>query len=456
LTGWPWPDTTGGAMPRSKPSLRSAGRSANGTAARPSTPPGRVRRARPESKSATLTIERLELARLKPHPRNPRQHPEPGSPEWSALRDSLQHDYFDPLVWNRRNGLLVSGHLRAKVLAELGFSSADCVVVNYDEPTHLARLVSGNYQNGADDDALLAQLLAEVADMDPITGISGDELRRLLADAHDARTCEKETEPRTAEALALQKKWRTKPGQVWALEQHRVWCGDSSKPEELNAFMRGNKADIVFTDPPYNLAGKNGLIAAAWSPAMAGLKAAKWDKDFKPGQFMRALPMADDVTVYVCTSHHLAGEIWAWMATWSDHFSYCVFSKPAPMPSLTKRHWTWSTELIAYATRGKHTFNFPDEGHALSVWTIAKTRETEHPTEKPIEVPAHAIRHSSKPGALVFDGFLGSGSTLIACENLDRVCYGVEIDPAYVAVVLERWAEHTGQEPELLVPKLKS
>jgi DNA modification methylase len=103
--------------------------------------------------------------------------------------------------------------------------------------------------------------------------------------------------------------------------------------------------------------------------------------------------------------------------------------------------------LICYATRGKHTFNFPKEGHALSTWTINKRNgDTGHPTEKPVEVPATAVSHSSKEKDVVLDLFGGSGSTLIACEQLNRKCYMCELDPNYIDVIIDRWERFTGEK----------
>ena len=233
--------------------------------------------------------------------------------------------------------------------------------------------------------------------------------------------------------------------------QHRLICGDCTDAAVVARVMDGERAALVFSDPPYNCASENGIYGADVSKAMAGLKAAKWDQDFDLRPALDVLPLAKDVTVYLCSSHHLAPVIWAWMKTWADHFSWCVWNKPNPMPSLAKRHWTWNAELVPYATRGKHVFNFPANGHAFCVWTIDKAKETDHPTEKPVAVPEHAIMHSSAAGDLVFDGFLGSGTTLIACERLGRRCRAVEIEPGYVAVALERWATMTGQTPVLVL-----
>lgn len=107
--------------------------------------------------------------------------------------------------------------------------------------------------------------------------------------------------------------------------------------------------------------------------------------------------------------------------------------------------------MICYATRGKHTFNFPKEGHALSTWTINKRNgDTGHPTEKPVEVPATAVSHSSKEKDVVLDLFGGSGSTLIACEQLGRTCYMMELDPHYCDVIIERWQNLTGETAVLV------
>jgi DNA modification methylase len=184
-------------------------------------------------------------------------------------------------------------------------------------------------------------------------------------------------------------------------------------------------------------------VAASVSQAHAELKQSEWDSGFKWASVSPSIEavMADDCTVYVCASWHTAPDIWSWMATRSSHHSYCVWHKQNPMPSLMKRHWTWASELICYATYGKHTFNFPAEGHASNVWTIIKQSDGTHPTQKPVAVPAQAISHSSNAGDIVADPFLGSGTTMLAAEQLNRKCCGMEISPAYCAVILQRMTD---------------
>ena len=147
----------------------------------------------PAARRAELTVETLPLAKLKPHPQNPREHPAPGTPEWDTLRASLEHDYFDPIVFNRRNGMLVSGHLRVKVLAASGFDRADCVVVDYPDDVHVARMIAANKLIGTDIAAQLKDLL-EATDrgqrtdsgalLAELTGYTEAERERLALQFH--------------------------------------------------------------------------------------------------------------------------------------------------------------------------------------------------------------------------------------------------------------------------------
>lgn len=240
----------------------------------------------------------------------------------------------------------------------------------------------------------------------------------------------------------------TQPGDRWQLEEHVLVCGDSGDLGVVDAALRGERVPLIFTDPPYNV-GARGCSASNVRDSYARLQQATWDQEFRfesvQDSILRAL--ADDASLYVCTSQHLAGPIWAWMEGWADFHGHCVWTKSNPMPSLHKRHWTWNTELICYATRGRHTFNFPSEGHALSTWEIAKNpRNDLHPTMKPVAVPAHAIAHSSAPGDRVLDLFAGAGSTLLAAEQLGRKATLIEIDPAYCDVIIARYEAATGQK----------
>jgi DNA modification methylase len=220
--------------------------------------------------------------------------------------------------------------------------------------------------------------------------------------------------------------------------------------------MNGVKADMVFTDPPYNIAShaKNHAASTLREGSYGRLSESEWDKNFEIKNIFPVIEknIADNSSCYICTSHFLLPDILQWTKNFFDYSNVCIWSKPNPMPSLAKRHWTWAHEFVAYGTKGKHIFNFPEQGHASSVWSFNKVSKCDlHPTMKPISVPEHAIAHSSKPSDSVLDLFLGSGSTLIACEKTGRKCYGMELSPQYIDVILKRYIDFVGSSSKVFL-----
>jgi DNA modification methylase len=231
-------------------------------------------------------------------------------------------------------------------------------------------------------------------------------------------------------------------GDLFEIDGHRLLCGDSTDSGAVARLMNGEKADMVFTDPPYNVGSETkGVASNSDNKQMKRLMESNWDKDFNVNDFLPNIDIfiSENSTCYICTSHHLFGSIIEHLKITFDFVFFCVWNKPNPMPSLMKRHWTWNTELICYATKGKHVFNFPDNGHALSVWTFTKVAKCDlHPTMKPVSIPETAITHSSKANDIILDLFLGSGTTMVAAHQLNRKCYGMELDPKYCQVIIDR------------------
>jgi DNA modification methylase len=355
----------------------------------------------------------------------------------------------------RSDGSVVDGHLRLRAARHLGMETVPVVLA--DEWTEAQvkafRIAVNKSAELAEwDTSLLALEIEDLKELDfdlELTGFELPELDEILGGGADGGR-EGQTDPDAVPET--QEEPVSRMGDVWLLGRHRLMCGDSTDAGSVALLMAGEKADMVFTDPPYNVAGESKNFAASASEAHGKLSESEWDKGFDIHPALERIEdvLAKDATVYVCTSHFLAPDIWEWMKGWADFNCYCVWNKPNPMPSLAKRHWTWNTELVCYATRGRHVFNFPEEGHALSTWTINKQNgDSGHPTEKPVAVPEHAILHSSAEGQLVLDLFGGSGSTLIACEKTGRVCRMMELSPRYVDVIVRRWQEFTGQEATL-------
>lgn len=416
------------------------------------------------------------LADLAPNPQNPRQITD--AKKAMLAKTLAKFGDLGGIVLNRTSGVLVGGHQRVAAFA--GALDASVVVeraydpptengtvaegyviamgerfayreVRWDADTEKAANLAANKGAGSFD---LPQVGEWIRDLEAaefeldLTMFDQDERAELFGMPEVELLPDGQGEE---EELVVPAEPKSKRGDVYQLGEHRVMCGSSAEFSDVEKLMDGAKADMIFTDPPYNVAGK--LIASGIRENYVRLDNSAWDHGFQfedVEQNMLAV-LAEDATVYVCTSHHLFGAIMAWMASWAKYHGYCVWSKSNPMPSLAKRHYTFNSELIAYATRGKHTFNFPDEGNTPSVWTMAKTRHNDlHPTMKPIEVPAHAIRHSSKKGDLVVDFFGGAGSTLMACHELGRWCYTMELDPRYVDTILTRWCKATGEEAVLV------
>jgi len=234
--------------------------------------------------------------------------------------------------------------------------------------------------------------------------------------------------------------------------QHRVMCGDSTMIDDVEKLMNGEKSDMVFTDPPYNVASDSVNFAADVSKSMNDLKNAEWDKGFEiePPIINAVTFSKDSATYYIWTSHYLFNRIIETLKDFCDFTGYLVWSKPNPMPSLSKRHPTWNTELCVYGTRGsKRIVNFPQNGHFLSCREVIKKSDGSHPTQKPLELIEPLIEFSSGKDQLILDLFLGSGSTLIACEKTNRKCFGMELDEKYCDVIINRWQNYTGKKATL-------
>ena len=397
------------------------------------------------------TVSR-KISDLSNDPANARKHNERNI---DAIIASLRRFGQQKPIVVDSSGVVRAGNGTLEAARRLGWESIDCVTTSLQGSDAIAYAIADNRTAELaewDEDTLAAQLnglLTESEDIALAAGFTPEEIEAMVALAEDEPEINEDDAPEAPVDPI------TKPGDLWILGDHRVLCGDSTKAEDVARLMGGKRADMVFTDPPYNCADEmsESFYANANSPAMKGLAAAKWDKGFDPQELLKRIEeiRPNDGSVYVCTSHMLAPQIWEYMAkSKATHSSYVVWCKPNPMPSLAKRHPTWATELICYATYGKHVFNFPEDGHSLSWWSINKnSRNDLHPTQKPVAVPSMAIGLSSKTGQVIADLFLGSGTTLIAAEQLGRKCYGMEISPAYCDVIVKRWENLTGRQAVL-------
>lgn len=402
----------------------------------------------------------MALDDIRPYENNPRHNDQAVDAVAESIR---QCEYIAPIVVDE-DFVILAGHTRAKALEKLGREEAEVMIVSglTNEQKKKYRLLDNKTNE-----------LAEW-DFDKLT----KELEGLDFDDYDfgfdidlnfnAETLDEIIED---EAPALPEEPKAKVGDIYQLGSHRVMCGDATDAATVAILMNGEKADVVFTDPPYNIASDSKNFAATGKTTKKTYKTlaeSDWDKDFdiKPALTNISDFSKADSVAYICTSHFLIQTIWDWAKEFYKFNNYIVWCKPNPTPSLSKRHWTFATELIVYATRGKHTCNFPKRQNFLNFfgyeesdvkeiefcpemnyWVFNKeAHSTGHPTQKPVKVCARPIFFSSKKGDIIMDLFGGSGSTLIACEQTGRKCYMMELDPHYVDVIIERWENFTGEK----------
>lgn len=382
------------------------------------------------------------LGSLREDPENARRHPEKNM---EAIKKSLvEFGQVEPLVVQASTGKVIGGNGRLRAMRELGWASAKIAVVDIDDMRARALGIALNRtaELAEWDAAALGQALHSLEGAgDTFAGLYGfdeTELTRYL----DAGLPAAEDVPELPDAPAVDVPRRAECGDVWTLGRHEVRCCDW---REALPLYRG-RGSLLLTDPPYNVAEQ---VAAGGLPSLrpksyGKLAAAAWDRGFEPSPDIFELVGADAVAL-VFTSHDLFGR-WCGLAGeafWSVFFG--VWSKTNPMPAISRRHWTSSAELAIYATRGKHVFNFPADGHALSVWEFpVDSRAPRHPTAKPVALMRHLIQTCSDARAVVVDPFLGGGSTLLAAEETGRTCLACEMAPEWVDLTIYRFEKATG------------
>lgn len=387
-----------------------------------------------------MNIEKKNIKDLLPADYNPRKDLKPGDPEYEKLKRSIeQFGYVEPVIWNEKTGRVVGGHQRLKVLTDMGITEVDVVVVDMDTEKEKALNIALNKISGEWDTEKLALVIADLQGTDfdvSLTGFDPEELEDLFRD--DVKSGVKEDDF-DVEA-ELKKPTFSKAGDLWMLGDHRLFCGDSTKPETFDLLMNGKKANLVVTDPPYNVDYK-GSAGKIKNDSMA-------EDQFE--QFLLAAyqqmeaAMADDASIYVfhSDSHGLA-----FRKAFEEAGFYlsgcCIWKKQSLVLGRSPYQWQHEPVLFGWKKKGKHQWYTGRK--ESTIWEFDKPKKNkDHPTMKPIALVSYPIMNSTMTGCLVLDPFGGSGSTLIACEQTGRVCYTVELDEKFCDVIVRRYIEQVG------------
>ena len=395
----------------------------------------------------TMKLERIPIDKLKAATYNPRKDLKPGDIEYEKLKKSIEtFGYVEPVLWNRRTGNIIGGHQRFKVLVELGQKEIDCVVVDMDLTDEKALNIALNKVSGEWDKDKLMLLITDLQGSDfdvSLTGFDSIELDALFKDSlkEDIKEDDFDVD------AELKKPALSKQGDVWLLGPHRLTCGDSTKADTFTALMDGKLANLVVTDPPYNVnyegtAGKikndNMNNEAFYSFLLAAFKNTE-------------AAMAKDASIYV---FHADTEGLNFRKSFSEAGFYlsgtCIWKKQSLVLGRSPYQWQHEPVLFGWKKSGKH--NWYADRKQTTIWEFEKPKKNaDHPTMKPVALVAYPILNSSLSNCIVLDPFGGSGSTLIACEQTDRICYMIELDEKYCDVIVNRYIEQIGTNEEVFL-----
>ncbi|MDU0332091.1 site-specific DNA-methyltransferase [Paenibacillus sp. 3LSP] len=421
----------------------------------------------------TIPIDQINSATY-----NPRVDLQPGDPEYEKLRHSIESfGYVEPIVWNERTGNMVGGHQRYKILVnELGQTEVAVSVVSLDDEQERLLNLALNKVSGRWDEEALARLLVELQETGADLGLAGfdhDEIGDLIASLPDVPDVEEqvvEDNFDVNQALEAVEEPETRRGDVWQLGPHLLMCGDATDPTDVARLMDGAKAALVVTDPPYNVAVKSDserLAADGRSSILNDDMPAEEFAGFLHAVFQNyAEIMEPTAAIYVFHPSSYQREFEdAMNAAGLVVRSQCVWVKNAA--SFGWSQYRWQHEPVFYAhIKGKAPAWYGDRRQATvwraglpgepvepsTVWEVSRgdVGKYVHPTQKPLELLAIPIRNSSQRGDIIADFFGGSGSTLMACDQLDRICRTMELDPKFCDVIKKRYKAATGIEPVLL------
>ena len=394
----------------------------------------------------TTEMKLVPIGKLVPYVNNARTH----SPEQiNKLRSSLREfGFINPVIIDRDFGV-IAGHGRILAAKEEGIAEVPCVFADHlTEAQKKAYIIADNrmaMDAGWDEELLRVEieaLQAEAFDLS-LTGFDDKELSDLFKDDADVQEDDFDVD------AELEKPTFSKTGDVWTLGRHRLVCGDSTKTDTFEVLMNGRKANLVVTDPPYNV-NYEGTAGKIKNDNLADEKFYRFLFDaFSNIEKV----MADDASIYV---FHADTEGLNFRKAFSDAGFYlsgcCIWKKPSLVLGRSPYQWQHEPCLYGWKKSGKHQWY--SDRKQTTIWEFEKTKKnTDHPTMKPIPLLAYPIQNSSMSNTLVLDPFGGSGSTLIACEQTDRECYTIELDEKYCDVIVKRYIEQTGTSESVSVER---
>ncbi len=425
-----------------------------------------------------MKIEKIEISRLNPAEYNPRLELKAGDSEYEKLKRSIvEFGYVEPIIWNKTTGNIVGGHQRFTVLKDLGHSKVDCVVVELDENKEKALNIALNKVHGSWNDDKLSALLTDLEEQDfdiTLTGFELSEVEELLDSFYSSEAVQddfdtdKESEEIKAKGTSI------KQGEIWQLGQHRLMCGDSTSREDMAKLMNGKKAQMSFTSPPP--IGQKDYAKSGIEKWKDNLKATiKHIAKHTQVVCFNILDLYQTGTQFIEPTQAYSVEVFAenglrpiWVRVWKKANKnvgssgyHLASNKPIPQyeyvsayangnqDEYNDQEYTWLSTFAGHSYKFVKRLTKEERkkwGYS-GVWEMQSVKGSkEHGAMHPVELPWRCIKMHSDKGEIVLEPFSRSGTTIIASEQIDRVCYAMENDPHYVELAIKRWEEFTGQK----------
>ncbi|SFS05839.1 site-specific DNA-methyltransferase [Anaeromicropila populeti] len=386
-----------------------------------------------------MEFKKLKITELIPAAYNPRKKLKPCDKEYEKIKTSItEFGYVEPIIVNT-DFTIIGGHQRVTVLQNLGYTEIDCIVIAIDKTKEKALNIALNKITGSWNEELLADLLKDIeaSDFDlSKTGFEPPEIEQLFNAVHnkDIREDDFDVEEELKNPCISRK------GDVWLLGPHRLICGDATRPETYKKLMEGQKANLIVTDPPYNVNYQSevGIIQND------NLKDEEFYKFLFAAFVNMEANMEQDASIYV---FHADTEGFNFRKAFRAAGFYlsgtCIWKKQSLVLGRSPYQWQHEPVLFGWKLGGKHLW-YSDRKQS-TIWEFDRpSKNNLHPTMKPINLVSYPITNSCMSNCIVLDPFGGSGSTLMACEQTSRICRTIELDEKYVDVIVHRYMEWKG------------
>jgi DNA modification methylase len=388
----------------------------------------------------TTDFQLVSTDKLIPYVNNARTH----SPEQiKKLRSSLREfGFVNPVIIDREYNV-IAGHGRLMAAKEEGITEVPCVYVDHLTDAQKKAYILADNRMALDagwDEELLAVEMQELQDLGydlSMTGFDEKELADLFSDGTGSDAKDDDFDL----TAALEKAAFVERGDIWTIGRHRLMCGDATSDDDVSALMNGVKANLILTDPPYGVSFKSSSGLTIQNDSMKNEEfyyfllsafkcmAAHLEKGGAAYVFHADTEGLNFRRAFIDAGFHLAG--------------CCIWVKDSLVLGRSDYQWQHEPVLYGFMQNGKHKWY--SDRKQTTIWHFDKPkRNANHPTSKPLDLLGYPIGNSTQENAVVIDTFGGSGSTLMACEQMKRICYMMELDEKYASVILRRYVEDTG------------